>query len=482
MKIEIKIWLLLLLFIFLGTVVTFTVLRNRSLAAFNALEKDAVRQAAEALQDVYNREQDWLRRRTKQWALVLNEVNHRAPTATTEDGQRFDLRNWFDRETADFVAVMREGEVVERLFFTPDGHELRAFPFDLERQLSQDPMLTRHSVANGQVSGLIATESTFYLLTSVPLTDSGEPRHATLTLGVRWEHVNLWLTARRLGCGLKLYRWNEPMPSAEALEMKSELAGGGGIRVAGDEVHGYKAFFPLVNLYGDPLVIVRVTRPFAQRLISHGLAQSTALSLMAVLVVLGGTLALYLRMSVFGRLHDLRSDLADIEIAAHLRGAKVSQGGTDEVGRLAESIGRLIRRLRRSRMRTVRGEYYLFELLDRISDLVFLVSVDNRTIVRPNATAVEKLANGERDRLIGVGLSDVLRFEVPNESDFMGLLLDDMDGAGDPSDIEQPMPFTAVVRSVDDRRAMVRGQAFLLHLMHEKMALFIMCEDSERPS
>ncbi len=462
----------MLLFVLSSTVVTFSVLRTRTQGMLTTIEKNAVFQGAGMLRDIYGRELVWLRHQAEQWATGLGEL-YGGTRNGDSDWRSFDIRKWFEEGHADFVVIVRDGDMAGKLYFTPEGYAVKSLPEDLERQLASDPLLAGQGMVDGKVSGLIATDTGYYLIASTPiLSPVGDDVVATLVIGVRWSRLNLQLSARRLGCGIRLYGWRMNGLPLDVQEAKARIQDKPGIQVLGDHVQGYRSYFSLVNLYGQPVVLARVTRPFSPRTASHKLAQSTALTLLLVMIVLAGVVVLYLDLKVFSRLRGLNADLGDIEIATHLRGAKVSLSGSDELGDLGGRLNRLLQRLQRNRMRNVRGEYYIFKLLDTISDLAFLVSLDGQTIVRPNAAAVDKLAPGHREKLIGIGLWDVLNVDHPDPKEFLDLLQDDSRRNDNGLTGERALAFNGTLSFNGMERA-AKGKALLVHLQREDMILFI---------
>jgi hypothetical protein len=472
MKIELKICILMLLFVLSSTVITFFGQRIRTQKMLTTIQKDTVLQGAGMLRDLYTRELGWLRHQAAQWATGLGELYGETRNGDS-NWRSFDIRKWFEAGHADFVVIVRDGSMAGKLYFTPDGYAVKSLPEDLERQLASDPLLSHQGVADDKVSGLIATDTDYYLIASTPiLSPVGGDVVATMVIGVRWSRLNLQLSARRMGCGIRLYRWGMTGLPVDVQDAKARVQDKPGIQILGDHVQGYQAYFTLVNLYGQPVVLARVTRPFSPRTASHKLAQSSVLTLLLVMIVLAGVVVLYLDSNVFSRLRALNADLADIEIATHLRGAKVSLTGDDELGTLGSRLNRLLQRLQRNRMRNARGEHYIFKLLDTISDVAFFVSIDGKTIVRPNAAAVDKLAHSKREKLIGIGLWDVLNIDHPDPNEFINLLQDnsrrnDNGVAGD-----RALSFSGTL-SFDGMELAAKGKALPVRLQREDMILFI---------
>jgi len=284
-------------------------------------------------------------------------------------------------------------------------------PESLGPHLSTGGKLATHSSAGSKVNGIVSLPEGQMLVVSRPiLTSQFEgPIRGSLVMGryldaTRVERLgkvtNFELAVERLDRGL-----DDPEMSEDFREARSSLHGGiaSFVRPLGDSLAGY-AF--VKDIYGRPALILRAMTPRDIYKVGAAGEANLILSLLAVSILFGVAIMVFLEKVVLSRVARLGSSVADINRSGDVH-SRVPASGKDELAMLAQQMNRLLESIGQSQLTLQESREWFSTTLKSIGEGVIATSTGGN-VMFANAVA-EHLTGWSRDDAVGQPLGCVLQ-------------------------------------------------------------------------
>jgi len=217
-------------------------------------------------------------------------------------------------------------------------------PAALQPHLQPDSPLLRHTSLTSQVSGLLLLPDIPLLVSSRPILTSQDegPIRGTFIMGRFLNAAEVERLSGLTDLSLSLQRFDGPALLPPDFQTAREtLAGGAATFTQPLTANTIAGYAPLLDIYGQPALILRVDLPrniYAQGL---GSLRFFALSLVAVSLVFGLLTLWLLEKLVLARLARLSRGVSRIGVEGDLS-ARMVMFGQDELAGLAGDINRML--------------------------------------------------------------------------------------------------------------------------------------------
>ncbi|MBN1477918.1 response regulator [Candidatus Sumerlaeota bacterium] len=402
MSIRIKTILVLILVagIYLGFV--FGVLRLSVQPSFNALERESAERDMERCVEAIEREIYHLNRFTDDYAR-WDDTWHFALDGNEEYVESNFILDTFVENSLGLICVTNtEGEIVWAGTLDEESEEIVRTD-EMPRVLRDHPSLLEHDSVDSGLCGILITEGGTTLISSRPIRTSANegPIHGTLVMTRPLGEEILSALAEQTRVPFQL------IPVSE-VERSHEDPEDGSVVVRDLNEESLSVCSTLRDPWGDP--VLHISADIPRLIAAHGrrtLRVTFMLALAGGLVVPLLTLWL-LEPMILARLSRLSRDVRRIGTRADLS-VRVSEQGSDEIGRLGSEINRMLRALELAE-ETLRQ---MSRAIESTADAVVVTDREGRiTSVNPAFTAITgytaEQAFGQTPRLLKSG-------EVPPE-------------------------------------------------------------------
>jgi PAS domain S-box-containing protein len=261
-------------------------------------------------------------------------------------------------------------------------------PETLEDNLSKSKLLTYHANADSQISGLILLPEGPILIASQPiLTSQNEGPIIGALIMVRFlnsaEIGRLSATTR---LSLTIQPLDDPQMTPDFQVARSSLSEDTPTFVRALDRHSVAGYTILNDVYGDPLMILKVDVP--RVIYQEGRASQFYFigSILGIGLVFGLAVILVLGKSFLSPLSRLSAALSSIGKTGALS-VRVPVAGKDELSSLSRDINRMLESLERSHNELQESEEKFKHLVEDMNDGYFVVQ--NFRIVFANARSAE---------------------------------------------------------------------------------------------
>ena len=255
------------------------------------------------------------------------------------------------RNSINFVAYINSSH---RMVFG-EGFDLKRgrktpVPKDIQRHLSANSLLLKHSNTESSVTGILPLPQSPMLIASRPIltSDSKGPIRGSLIFGRYLDADEIRKLSDVTRLSLKVYRFNDARMPPDFWEARSSLSKRSAIFVQPLSPRSVAGYALLTDIYGKPALLLRVSLP---RII-YPQGQATwrylVFSLLTAGIVFGVITLLLLEKSVLSRLSCLSQSVRRIGASGDLS-VRVSLGGRDELSHLSDDINRMLEAVERAR-------------------------------------------------------------------------------------------------------------------------------------
>ncbi|MBU0518458.1 PAS domain S-box protein [bacterium] len=250
----------------------------------------------------------------------------------------------------DLIAVIDSGgSIVQGMLYNPNLDLLSEVPPDIQSHLSTGGLLVNQGIADSSISGIIRLPDGPMLVISsqVELSDSTGGAQGRLIFGCYFDEAmirkmaletRLWVNFHFIG--------EENLPRDIQIAVKSLLEDSPTdsvyVQSLGD--HTVSAYTLLSDIYGQPIIIVRVEVP--REVYREGISQAKyfTFAMLIFAFVLGAIIPWILEKLIFSRLSRLHEEIKSISDRQDLSG-RLSLSGRDELTGLISEINKMLKSL-----------------------------------------------------------------------------------------------------------------------------------------
>lgn len=368
--------------------------------AFSEVEHRNMRSGVNSMTALYDQELDDMVKRALRWAsgdeLVefAAGISDRVPTNLVDgDG--------FVQDGVNLVVVADAGgEILSINAYDSASGRARSVPDYVRSFVARDSFLRRHHHALSRIQGLVLFPDGPMLTVSVPILPDREGSliHGALIVGRWWDNARFAAVMQKAEYSIYQQSVQASMGS-EFRAVHDRLRQGAPLVIDRLREATLAAYVLLDNVYGEPALIVRLSRP------RHGaLAGNTAFTHVAIVLLVTGALILLaavlaVELTVSRRMRQLLREVSLIESNEHISLARISIRGRDEIGRIAAGMRYVLSALRVNRFRWLRTEKQLQKTLAATPAGVMFVDQTNSTVTRINQAALTILEAAQEDIL-----------------------------------------------------------------------------------
>lgn len=294
------------------------------------------------------------------------------------------------------LMIGAEGEIIYGQGFDLRHETAAPLPAGLQPHLAPDSPLVLHSDPEDSVSGLLALPEGILLAASYPiLKSSGEgPVRGSLIFGRYLDEKEVAGFEQMVNLSLELQPYQDAgLPQ----DYRLALAGGSDsssivIQPLNEATIG--GYTLLEDIYGRPAVALRIDAPryiYQQGKISVAYFMG---SLLALAVVVGLVIWLFLERQVLSRLAALTDTVFKIGVSGDLS-RRVALKGSDELARLAASVDGMLDSLETARKALQESEEKFRKLAESSSAVVFILKDGKLRYINPIAEKIFEYSRQE---------------------------------------------------------------------------------------
>lgn len=331
------------------TLVLYIIVQNVVLGRFTRLENQFAQQNADRVLRALSDEVAALDVVARGWAMRDETAAFiRAPSREYVQSSLDDAA--FISSGLNLVSfVSPSGEFVYSKAFDLQNEKQVAVPQGLQRYLSEGSPLLHHTSPESSVTGIVLLQRFPLLVASrpIPASGTGEEAFGTLIVGRYLDLPEIEHLAELSGFSLTLHRIYGPEMPVDFQAVLSSLSKREPVYVQPMGIESISAYVLLEDVYGEPLLLLRVDMP--REIYGQGLASVRyfMLLLMSTSLVFGLMTLLLLERVVLSPLTRLSVDVSEVSVSGNLS-TRMSVSGKDELADLGQGINRMLTTLERA--------------------------------------------------------------------------------------------------------------------------------------
>jgi signal transduction histidine kinase/sensor domain CHASE-containing protein len=331
------------------TLVLYIIVQNVVLGRFTRLENQFAQQNADRVLRALSDEVAALDVVARGWAMRDETAAFiRAPSREYVQSSLDDAA--FISSGLNLVSfVSPSGEFVYSKAFDLQNEKQVAVPQGLQRYLSEGSPLLHHTSPESSVTGIVLLQRFPLLVASrpIPASGTGEEAFGALIVGRYLDLPEIEHLAELSGFSLTLHRIYGPEMPVDFQAVLSSLSKREPVYVQPMGIESISAYVLLEDVYGEPLLLLRVDMP--REIYGQGLASVRyfMLLLMSTSLVFGLMTLLLLERVVLSPLTRLSVDVSEVSVSGNLS-TRMSVSGKDELADLGQGINRMLTTLERA--------------------------------------------------------------------------------------------------------------------------------------
>ncbi len=398
---------------FLLTVALYFILSDIFSKSFKKLEHDYVESEVLSVLDAFSSIMEELKRGSADWSAWDDNYQF----VQTRD-PKFIKSNLSDNTFVNLklnhiIILNNQGEYVYRhAHDLIQGKEVH-FPESLEKILSANSYLFKHSEVDSIQAGLVLLPEGVLLLVSRPITNSLQkgPIQGTLIFGRYFSDKLIQQMGRLTQHVLSVKRYDDPNLPVDFENARMEISQRQPVFVQSISDNVIAGYCVVNDIFGKPALMIRMDQ-------ARSIYQQSLLSLRYLIlsVMLSGVVSIIvilflLEKLILSRLAIMNDEVREIAEKNNLSG-RISEKGKDELGVFASTLNKTLEQLEKTQIQIKNSEEWFRILFDYAPDAIYLNNPQGH-IIDANRKALVLLGKN-KEEVLGQSLNE-LKLALPED-------------------------------------------------------------------